>query len=361
MRVALRGEGVRRIVPALLLTLTMANSAAAQEPTAPPPDPAAPITTDVFDLVRAWRHKPPPPDPKPEDYQDWMTAIAPVIGYSPTSGVGLGVAGNAAFYSGPPVTTKISSIVASLIFTTKKQMLLTAKVDTLGFENRWRGTADGRFYRTSQDTFGLGSGTSKDAAVNQKYNFIRSYETFYRRAAHNTYFGGGFLYNLHSDIHPDEDAPPDEWAASPYVEYSLRHGFDLEDQTSAGAGVNAMFDSRDGSINPSRGSYAQLAYLMFFKDFLGGSSNWQQVSYDARTYRRLTKDGRHKLAFWTFGDWSPTARRRTSICPRPGRIPTTAPAAAIPRGGSAASRCSTARRNTAGPSRRAGSSAWWRS
>ena len=43
-------------------------------------------------------------------------------------------------------------------------------------------------------------------------------------------------------------------------------------------------------------------YLMFFDGFLGGSSNWQQVSYDARSYRRLTRDGRHKLAFWTFGD-----------------------------------------------------------
>ncbi len=41
---------------------------------------------------------------------------------------------------------------------------------------------------------------------------------------------------------------------------------------------------------------------MLIEDFLGGNSTWQQFSYDLRTYVRLSKDGRHKLAFWTFGD-----------------------------------------------------------
>lgn len=41
---------------------------------------------------------------------------------------------------------------------------------------------------------------------------------------------------------------------------------------------------------------------MFFEDFLGGTSDWQQVSYDLRTYVRLSREGRHRLAFWTFGD-----------------------------------------------------------
>ena len=290
------------IAAALLLSLASATAAAAQEPAPPPADPVAPITTDLFDVIRAWRNKPPPPEPHPDDYADWMTAVAPVINYSPTSGAGFGVAGNAAFYTGPPRTTKISSIVASAIFTTKKQLLVSAKVDTLGVENGWRMTADGRFYNTSQDTFGLGTGTSEDDAVNQKYHFYRVYETLYLRLAPQTYLGGGLLYNRHSDTHPDEDVPEEDWLESEYVAYSQKHGFDLETQSSSGVGANAMFDTRDGTINPSRGWFAQLSYLMFFDGFLGGSSNWQQVSYDARSYRRLTRDGRHKLAFWTFGD-----------------------------------------------------------
>ena len=302
---------------ALMTALALAAPAVAQEPapvpapapTAPPigaaqgqADPLAPITTDVFDLVRAWRKKPPPPDPPPGEYSGLMTAIAPVITYGPTTGAGLGVAGNAAFYRGPPETTKISSVVASAIVTTRKQLLFTAKVDALSHRNARRFTADGRFYDTSQETFGLGTGTSEDAALNQKFNFIRSYETVYQRIAPSTYVGGGFLYNLHTDVHPDDDTELSEWDGSPYIAYSLQHGFDPTSQTSSGMAVHGLFDSRDGAINPTRGWYAQLSYLMFFKDLFGGSSNWQQVSWDARAYRRLTADGRHKLAVWAYGD-----------------------------------------------------------
>ena len=233
-----------------------------------------------------------------------MTAVAPVIDDSPTSGAGFGVAGERRLLHrlrrGRPSP---SSIVASAIFTTKKQLLVAAKVDTLGVENGSRMTADGRFYNTSQDTFSLGTGTSEDDAVNQQYHFYRVYETLDLRVAPQTYLGGGLLYNRHSDTHPDDDVPEEDWLESEDVAYSQKHGFDLETQTSSGVGANAMFDTRDGTINPSRGWFAQiLLTLMFFDGFLGGSSNWQQVSYDARSYRRLTSDGRHKLAFWTFGD-----------------------------------------------------------
>ena len=48
-----------------------------------------------------------------------MKAFAPVIGAKPSSGALLGVAGNVAFYRGDPATTHISSVVASLTFSTK--------------------------------------------------------------------------------------------------------------------------------------------------------------------------------------------------------------------------------------------------
>jgi len=113
--------------------------------------------------------------------------------------------------------------------------------------------------------------------------------------------GVGFLYDLHSDVRPSED---DEaaWPDSPYVTYSAQNGFDLDSQTSAGFTVHALLDSRDGSINPSRGWYANVDYRMFFEGFLGGSSTWQQVDFDIRTYLRLSKDARHRLAFWTFAN-----------------------------------------------------------
>jgi outer membrane protein assembly factor BamA len=62
-------------------------------------------------------------------------------------------------------------------------------------------------------------------------------------------------------------------------------------------------DSRDGAINPSTGWYAGLEYQAFFEGFLGGTSSWQQLNCDLRTYLRLSADARHRLAVWAYGNF----------------------------------------------------------
>jgi hypothetical protein len=285
-------------------------SAAAQEP-APAPDAAASQgaektllpTRDIFDVVRDLRHKPPPPPPGPEEYKKRMVAAAPVVTYAPTSGFGIGLAGNVAFYRGYPATTRISSVVASVTATTKEQLLVNAKLNTSALRNRWHFRGDNRLYWTSQKTYGLGTGTTEDAAVDQKYDYYRFYETLFKQVGRNLYLGAGFRYSNHSDVRPLDEAASEAWAASPYVAYSERYGFDPASQSSAGYSLHALLDTRDGGINPSRGFYADLAYQSYFDGFLGGASNWEQVSYDARTYLRLAPDARHKLAFWLAGDF----------------------------------------------------------
>ena len=93
----------------LLTALALAAGSAAQEEApaqAPAPvqdtiSPAEP-TKDLFDAPRELlRHKPPPP-PGPEDYKKWMIAVARASRYGPTSGVGIGVAGNVAFTGASP-------------------------------------------------------------------------------------------------------------------------------------------------------------------------------------------------------------------------------------------------------------------
>src|SRR5512139_272484 len=119
------------VLGAVLLALAARGTPQEQEPQSPPPpaqeapepedaSPAEP-TKDLFDVVREWRHKPPPPAPGPEDYKRWMVAAAPVLTYGPTSGFGIGAAGNLALYRGLPDTTRITTIVASVTATTKSQ------------------------------------------------------------------------------------------------------------------------------------------------------------------------------------------------------------------------------------------------
>ena len=276
-----------------------AQAAAPEQESTRPAEP----TKDLFDLLRELRHKPAPPPPGPEDYKKWMVAAAPVLTYGPTSGFGIGLAGNMAVYRGFPGTTRISSIVASVTATTKEQVLVNAKISSSALDNRRRFEGDNRLYWTSQKTYGLGTDTAEGAAVDQKYDYFRFYETLYQKVARNTYLGAGLLYSNHRDVRPGDDEAEAAWPTSPYVLYSEKYGFDPESQTSAGVSLSALVDSRDGPINPSRGWHAGLTYRAFFEGFLGGASGWQQLSYDGRTYLRLTPDARHKLAFWLSGDF----------------------------------------------------------
>jgi hypothetical protein len=270
------------------------------EPVGGPASTIAVPTRDIFDILRELRHKPPKAEPE-DDYKKLMIAAAPVVSYNPASGVGIGAAGNVAFFKGFPQTTSISSVVASLIVTSKKQLLFNGKFDVSTADNRWVLHGDNRIYFTSQDTYGLGTSTSPDAALDTRYNFLRFYETAYRRVYRRLYLGGGLLYNIHNDVRPAQGLES-VWPDSPYIQYSEARGFDLDSQTSAGASVSVVLDSRDGAINPSRGLYAGLEYQAFFEGFLGGTSSWQQLNVDARTYFRLTADARHRIAVWLSGN-----------------------------------------------------------
>ncbi len=274
---------------------------APQAPEAAPPAGAGMV--DAFDLLRKLRHKEQTEEQRKaaEDPSHPMYAFAPVIGYKPSSGAVFGVAGNVAFFRGDPGTTHISSAVAALTFSSLKQTSATARFSVFRRDDRWKVDGDNRFQWTSQDTYGIGTGTPAADKVNMKFDYFRVYETAYRQLRQNLFAGIGFHYSAHTNVRPGQDAQTG-WDESPYVTYSEEHGFPLESQTSAGTSVNVLVDTRDSAINADRGWLASASYRTFFGGFLGGDSTWQELCLDLRTYKRLSRDARQKLAFWLFGD-----------------------------------------------------------
>lgn len=291
---------VRATLLACALVATFACPAGAQ---VTPTDPNAVPISDVFDLIRKLRHKPPPEESDTETGQSKKSAItlAPVIGYNPATGLSLGVGLSSAFFRGDPATTKMSSLLASLRVTTHEQLVFSARVNALTADNRWRLVSDTRAYLTNQDTYGLGTNSAPGQAVNMDYRYFRLFETVYKQVRPNLFAGPGFLYSNYNHIGPNPENPAST-PVSGFVTYSKEFGLNLGAQTSAGASLNALFDSRDNSINPSRGFYADLKYEMFLGGFLGSASTWQLAHSDLRTYVRLTKDSRQRLAFWFFAD-----------------------------------------------------------
>jgi hypothetical protein len=257
-------------------------------------------TVDVFDLWRRIRNRE-PEDPEEWDYRKPMRAFAPVIGAKPSSGVLFGVAGNVAFYRGEPSTTHISSLVASVTFSTKKQTAITDRFTIFTDGDRWRFEGDQRFQWTSLDTFGLGTSADTRDGVESRFDFFRLHHAAYRRLRPSLYAGAGLYFDNHTDVRPGEDAEAG-WDESPYVQYSELHGLPLDAQISAGTSLDLLWDDRDSVINPGRGWLGRVSYRALFDGFLGADSSWRKVNLDVRTYATLSRDSRHKLAFWLLAD-----------------------------------------------------------
>jgi outer membrane protein assembly factor BamA len=265
---------------------------------------AAAPSTDVGDLWRAVRHKlPAEAQDLPEDpsARDRFIVFAPSIGSKPTTGVSGGFSSNMAFFRGDPQTTRISVLSAGMKFSQKKQTLSGVKFSVFTQDDRWFLQGDNRLSWTSQNTYALGTGSLTAGSANMKYDFFRLYETAYRKVKRGFFVGLGLDVDVHANARAGSGAES-AFDESAYVAYSARHGFDQDTQTSAGPSVGLLFDTRDNAINARRGWLASASYRTFMDGFLGGDSTWQELYLDARTYRKLTADGRHRLAFWFLGD-----------------------------------------------------------
>ena len=288
--------------------LGAAAGADAQSASANPPAAAAqpePDTqVDVFDVARRLFRKTPPSTtpPKAWDYRKLMLAILPTFGYKPSSGFTIGATSNLAKYLGNPANTRISSAVVGLSYSTKQQTSFTVRFGASGRENRWRLDGDNRFQWTSQDSYGLGTGAASADGVNTRFTYVRAYNIAWRELAENVFAGAGLHLSSHTSVRPGVEGDP-AWEDSAYVVYSKENGFDPDGQASSGLSLNLMLDSRDSQINASGGWLASVGYRPFVRNFVGGDSTWQEVLVDLRTYVGVTRDRRHRVAAWVYGDF----------------------------------------------------------
>ena len=297
-------------LPSAILTALLVAPSGAFAQTAGPD--AAP-QVDVIDVWRMLRDQ----QPKTESAQDGqarMVAAMPIIGWNPTFGFTFGAAAQIAFVAGDPGSTRISSSVSSLSYSTKDDLLLNVRFGLHSNENQWFVEGDNRMYISGQSVYGLGSDTPSSSAIDADYTFVRIHDRVYRRVRGPLYVGAGLLFDSHSNVEPDDDAG-EAWTGSPYLTYSQQHGLPLDSQQSGGLSANLLVDKRVGEIDPRRGWMAQGWYRVSFDGFFGGDSSWQLAHLEARTYLPLGRQprasesspgggvpARHRLALWTFAD-----------------------------------------------------------
>lgn len=258
---------------------------------------------DVWDFLRRLRHKEPAPaDSTSDETRRVSTTIVPVLSSKPSTGLVVGGGASIEFPLGSMQDTYVSSILAGASVSTKKQYSVSARLALFGAGNRWSLAGDHHYQVTGQETFGFGTDASSGDRVDIRYDSTKIVDTYYRGVTHGMFVGIGFQFLRQSDVRPADEAATD-WDQSPYVLYSNRYGFNLSGQVSAGLNLSVRRDTRDNVSDPDRGSFAESTFRAHFADFLGGDSTWQKLYVDLRAYRALTKDTRHKVAFWTYGDF----------------------------------------------------------
>ncbi len=287
---------IRPICLWLLVAVAGAQPLLAQE------QKTAPATVDVGDLWRDLRHHgDPPAEASSATERRRFLVVAPTIGSKPTTGLTGGLNGNMAFFRGDPKTTHISTMTGGFRVSQKQQVLSGFRLSMFTADDRWYFQGDHRLQWSSQNTYGLGADTLKAGAENVKYTGIKIYETAYRHVARGLFVGAGLNLSSHSEVRPS-DGLLTPWDQSAYMTYSQEHGFSPDGQSSNGTTVGLLYDTRDNGINPQHGWLASSAYRSFYKGFLGGDASWQELYLDVRTYKKITADGRHKLAFWGMSD-----------------------------------------------------------
>lgn len=246
----------------------------------------------------------------------------PVIAANPTNGFMYGVAPGASWFMGDPANTSISSGLGTIIYTTNKQLLFTAKTNMFLKEDGWNLLGDWRYFITSQPTYGLGTGPNSNKAVDagiefadgmfsqpikteqmMEFNYLRIHETVLKRYQDSRFFLGlGYHYDYHYQIDDNLlSLNPDSLVITSHYGYQTYHGFSADQYTSSGISLNVLYDSRDNSVNPYSGRYAY-TNIRINPTFLGSTKNASILWLEYRDYVHLNKNRpRHLIGFWTYG------------------------------------------------------------
>ncbi len=251
--------------------------------------------TDLIDIAKELFHIHPQKIREERDKKIYFS-ILPVSTTVPGgSGRALITSTTAATYLGSRRTTNLSSATFAPYWNFKGRFGLPLRSSIWLPDNTWNIQGDIRFMVYPQYTWGLGSNRTYDEKLLVDYKYIRFYQSALKRI--KPYFFAGMGYNL--DYHFNIKSDDENIDLKQYTGYE--YGLD-RNSFSSGLSFNLLYDTRNNSINPLPGSYANIVYRIN-PAFLGSNDSWQSLYLDLRKYVPLNpseKNQQNTLAFWSY-------------------------------------------------------------
>jgi len=197
---------------------------------------------------------------------------------------------NDAFYLGSRRNTSLSTVTFTPYPDLDGRYVFPIRSNIWLSKNSFNIQGDVRFLIYPQYTWGLGGKQPEDRKISVYYNYIRYYQTILKKIRPN--FFGGIGYNLDDHFHMETLGD----SLQKFVKYNYGTG---HSSLAIGLTANLLYDSRNSSINPTQGFYANAIYRNN-QHFLGSDDNWQSVFVDARKYFSFSHIHHNVLALWSY-------------------------------------------------------------
>ncbi len=251
-----------------------------------------------------------------EEFVPYLAAI-PVIGYAPAYGAVIGANLQIGMFFGNPETTTISNLKANFFYTSNNQIILNASLVAMSANNEWALQGDYRLYFYNQSTYGLSTATAAVAngisidgigstspvpgAQPMDFNLVRFQQAAMKKVWRHLYIGGAYLLNSYwniNDLLLNLSASPP--VITSHYAYSTVEGFSTQSYAVSGLALQFLWDSRDSTINPYRGLYANISF-QGAPTWLGSSEDSTFLFTELRAYLGLSPSvPRNVLAFWFY-------------------------------------------------------------
>lgn len=202
----------------------------------------------------------------------------------------------AGFYLGSLRTTNLSSINFTPYTNFTGRYGLPVRSSIWLKDNTFNIQGDTRVLKYPQYTWGLGGGQPADHKFLIDYVYVRFYQSVLKQIKPYFFAGIGYDLDYYMDIESDNGSHTTLNQFTDYF-FGTKHN---QNSFSSGPTVNLLYDTRNNSINPLPGWYANVIYR-FSAAKLGSNDNWQSLYVDVRKYLLLSKGERkNMLAFWTY-------------------------------------------------------------
>lgn len=223
-------------------------------------------------------------------------SILPISASGASEGKMLITSTTAGFYLGDKQTTYLSAINFTPYFNFKGRYGLPIRSSIWLRDNAFNIQGDTRVLVYPQYTWGLGGGQASANKFLVDYEYVRFYQSALKRIT--SYFFAGIGYNLdyYLDIESDDGTKSTlrQFTGYQYGTQANQNSF------SSGPSLNLLYDTRNNSINPLPGWYANVVYR-YSAEALGSNNNWQSLYVDVRKYLSLTQSGpKNMIAFWSY-------------------------------------------------------------